>query len=84
MYDIPQIFTEGKGGPNNSVYTVMMYINNLMNPSKQYGLAGAVSVVIFIITVILSVFMFRAMNADQIKENKELRRVQRRLKYEKK
>ncbi len=84
MYDIPQIFTEGKGGPNNSVYTIMMYINNLMNPSKQYGLAGAVSIVVFIITVILSVFMFRAMNADQIKENKELKRIQRRLKYEKK
>ncbi|WP_162140304.1 carbohydrate ABC transporter permease [Haploplasma axanthum] len=80
MFDIPQIFTEGKGGPNSSVLTIIMYINALMAPSKQYGLAGAVSVVLFIITVLLSVIMYVLTNSDEIKEKREIKKMNKGVK----
>ncbi|MCD4826630.1 MAG: sugar ABC transporter permease [Acholeplasmataceae bacterium] len=67
MFDIPQILTEGNGGPNLSTKTMIMYLHDLITTSKNYGLAGAVSVVLFIITGGLSVIVFRAFrNNDMV------------------
>jgi len=58
MFDVPQILTNGNGNPDRTSMTLMMYLNKHLF-SKNYGLAGAVSVILFIITAILSVFVFR-------------------------
>ena len=39
-----------------------MYLNNYLKTSKNYGMAGAISVVIFIITGLLSLFVYRSLN----------------------
>ncbi|MBQ6354291.1 MAG: sugar ABC transporter permease [Lachnospiraceae bacterium] len=52
MFDVPQILTNGKGTPDRTVTTIIMYLNNHLY-SKNYGMAGAVSVVLFIICAIL-------------------------------
>ena len=70
MYDVPQIFTEGSGGPNNSAVTIMMYLATLLGPSKQMGLAGAVSVLIFIFTGAISIIFFKFLGTDNEKEVK--------------
>ena len=44
MFDVPQILTNGKGGPDRTSTTMIMYLNNHLF-SKNYGMAGAVSVV---------------------------------------
>ena len=41
-----------------------MYLNNFLKTSKNYGMAGAVSVIIFIITGLLSILVFRSLTKD--------------------
>ncbi|MBQ9908985.1 MAG: sugar ABC transporter permease [Treponema sp.] len=53
MFDVPQILTNGEGTPNRTSMTLIMYLNKHL-ASKNYGMAGAVSVVTFIITSVLS------------------------------
>ena len=36
-----------------------MYLNNYLKASKNYGMSGAISVIIFIITGILSLIVFK-------------------------
>lgn len=73
LFDVAQVFTEGKGGPNMSGMTIMMYLYKLIGSSKNYGLAGAVSVIIFIFTGILSIIIFRTLvpNYNAIKQEKK-------------
>lgn len=58
MFDVPQILTNGRGGPNRSSMTMIMYLNNHLY-SKNYGLAGALSVILLIATSILSLLVYR-------------------------
>ena len=71
MYDIPYIFSDGKGGPDYSTMTIMMYLSTLLGQSKQLGLAGAVSVIVFIITGLISFVFFKFLGTDNEKEVKE-------------
>lgn len=60
MFDVPQILTNGKGTPINSATTLIMYLNNHLY-SKNYGMAGALSVCLFVITAFLSVIVYRSL-----------------------
>ena len=57
MFDLPQILTNAQGGPDRTTMTLIMYLNNHLY-SKNYGLAGALSVLIFIVTGALSILVF--------------------------
>lgn len=61
MFDVPQILTNGMGTPNRSSTTLIMYLNNYLKTSKNYGMAGAISVIIFIITGLLSLMVYRSL-----------------------
>lgn len=58
MYDVPQILTNGTGEPMRSSMTLIMYLNKHLY-SKNYGMAGALSVILFIITGILSMLVYK-------------------------
>jgi multiple sugar transport system permease protein len=60
MFDVPQILTNGDGMPNRTSMTMIMYLNNHLH-SKNYGMAGAVSFVIFIMTAILGIFVYKTL-----------------------
>ena len=62
MFDVPQVLTNGAGTPNRTSMTLIMYLNNYLGKSKNYGMAGAVSVIIFVITGILSLVVYRSLN----------------------
>ena len=63
MYDVPQIFTKGVGAPNNTSMTLVMLLNRYISgTSKNYGMAGAIAVILFIVTGILSIFVFKSVN----------------------
>ena len=57
MFDVPQVLTNGKGVPNRTSTTLIMFLNNHLF-SKNYGMAGALSVILFFVTAILSFFVF--------------------------
>jgi multiple sugar transport system permease protein len=64
MFDVPQILTNGKGTPDRATMTLIMYLNNhLFN--RNYGMAGALSVILFILTGILSVGVFMVMTQNK-------------------
>ena len=58
MFDVPQIFTNGTGDPMRSTMTLIMFLNKHLF-SKNYGMAGALSVLLFLITGALSILIFR-------------------------
>ncbi len=58
MFDVPQILTDGKGEPMRSSMTLIMYLNKWLY-SKNLGRGGALSVLMFIITGILSLIVFK-------------------------
>lgn len=59
MFDVPQILTNGTGSPDRTATTMIMYLNNHMY-SKNYGMAGAVSTVLFIICGALCLIVYYA------------------------
>ena len=66
LFDVPQILTNGTGNPVRSTMTLIMFLNNHLY-SKNYAMAGAVSVVLFIITGILSIVVFKLTGNDKRK-----------------
>ena len=62
MFDVPQILTGGKGAPDRTTMTLIMYLNKHLQ-AKNYGIAGALSVFLFIISAILCWLVFK-MNTD--------------------
>ena len=64
MFDVPQILTNGTGDPMRSSMTLIMYLNKHLF-SKNFGLAGALSVYMFIITGILSMVVYKFTNSEK-------------------
>lgn len=54
MFDVPQVLTKGMGMPDRTSMTVVMYLNNYLTTSKNFGMAGAISVVLFVISAVMS------------------------------
>ena len=65
MFDVPQILTNGEGNPNRTSMTLIMYLNKHL-ASKNYGMAGAVSVITFFITCVFS-FSIYSMTMNKYK-----------------
>ena len=66
LFDVPQILTNGTGNPVRSTMTLIMFLNNHLY-SKNYGMAGALSVVLFFITGVLSLVVFKVTGNDKRK-----------------
>ena len=62
MFDVPQVLTNGKGTPDRASMTMVMYLNNYLGTSKNYGMAGAISVVLFIVSAGLSMFVYNSLS----------------------
>ncbi len=58
MFDVPQILTNGSGAPAESSMTLIMFLNKHLF-SKNFGMGGALSVFLFVVTGILSLIVFR-------------------------
>ncbi|MGN0655772.1 MAG: carbohydrate ABC transporter permease, partial [Ruminiclostridium sp.] len=69
MFDVPQIISAGLGTPNRTTMTLVMYLNRFIGTSKNYGMAGAVSVVLFIVTGVLSMFVFKTTEGGDSKKD---------------
>ena len=61
MFDVPQILTNGQGSPDRTSYTLIMFLNSHLKASN-YGMAGALSVYLFIVSAILCFIVYRMMN----------------------
>ncbi len=61
LFDVPQVLTNRLGNPDRTAMTVVMFLNSYLTPSKNYGMSGAISVVLFMLTGLLSIFVYRSM-----------------------
>lgn len=73
MFDVPQILTDGTGGPDRTSMTMIMYLNKHLF-SKNYGMAGALSVVLFVVCAILCLFVYFSMNSEDNGEGRKRHR----------
>ena len=64
MFDVPQILTGGTGDPMRSSMTLIMYLNKHLF-SKNLGLGGALSVILFVITGVLSLIVYQISNKQE-------------------
>ncbi|MBP5268196.1 MAG: sugar ABC transporter permease [Ruminococcus sp.] len=64
MYDVPQIITRNGDAVNRTSMTMIMYLQYQMNIGKNYGYAGAISVVLFVVAAALSMLVFY-INSDK-------------------
>lgn len=65
LFDVPTTLTNGTGDPNKSVLTTSMYLYNQGFKNFNYGYASTMSVGLFLVIAILSVFAFRAMQSKE-------------------
>ena len=63
MFDVPQVLTKGDGVPNETTRTLVMYLNGYLK-TKNYGMSGAISVIIFIITGVLGGIVYKMLSAQ--------------------
>ena len=80
LFDVAQIFTSGSGGPVMSSNTIMMYLSKLIGTSQDFGRAGAVSVIVFLVTAVLSILVFKIMNPTVNKLKLQQKSYRRRMK----
>ena len=70
MFDVPQILTNGQGSPDRTSYTLIMFLNSHLKASN-YGMAGALSVYLFIVSGILCYIVYRMMNLEDDKPKRK-------------
>ena len=70
MFDVPQILTNGNGNPNRTSLTLIMYLNKHLF-SENYGMGGAISVVLFLISAVLSLFVYYSMTGRRLRKGGE-------------
>ena len=61
MFDVPQILKNGQGSPDRTSMTLIMFLNSHLK-SKNYGMAGALSVYLFIVSGILCFIVYKMTN----------------------
>lgn len=68
MFDIPNLIVR-KGGTNGVAQTVVMDISTRINSAQgDKGVAGAESVLLFLVAGLIGIFLFRLMQSDEDKE----------------
>jgi multiple sugar transport system permease protein len=78
MFDIPNIMTRGAGGTDRTSMTLVMYLNNYLSGTRDYGMAGAISIILFIVGGLLSLAVFRTMrDRDSEAEQKRKRKLRK-------
>ena len=65
MFDVPQILTNGSGDPTRSTMTMIMWLNKHLY-SKNFGMGGALSVLLFIITGVLSMIVYKTSSSSEV------------------
>jgi len=84
MFDIPQnlILSDkgsGRGGGRSQIKTIIMYLNDFLGATKNYGRAGALSILLFALTAVLSFAVFKTTTTDmsEAKAKKKARKAKK-------
>lgn len=75
LFDIPFLITDGRGFPEGSLNTMIVYIYNMAFVHRNYGYASALSFALFMVIMTFTVVFTVMTNRKEIKEFIENRRV---------
>ncbi len=76
MFDVPQILTNGKGGPGPHLHH-HDHVPEQPPVQQNYGMAGAVSVVLFLVCAVLCVIVYMALTKEDDGLSKAERKARR-------
>lgn len=68
LFEIPFLLTDGKGFPEGSLNTMIVYIYNMAFVYKNYGYAAAMSFALFFVILVVTAIFTYATNKTLIKE----------------
>lgn len=69
IFDIPRVLTNGRGGPDNALTTIVLYLYNQAFRNFNVGYAAAIAYVLFIIILVLSVISFKFIQRERKPRN---------------
>ena len=59
LFEIPFLLTDMRGGPDYKIRTMVLYMyNSAFQGKNRYGYASTIAMGVFIITMIISAFVF--------------------------
>jgi len=66
MFDIPANLVPNSttGGSKYQICTIIIYLNRFLGQNKNYGVAGALSILLFALTAVLSFIVFKTTSTD--------------------
>lgn len=82
LFDIPFLITDGRGFPEGSLNTMIVYIYNMAFVHKNYGYASALSFTLFVVIMTFTVIFTVMTNRNEIKEFFENRKLNKARKKE--
>lgn len=71
LFDAAAMFTRNQGGTKETSYTLMMYLSATFKTSSNYGKAGAISILLFIMTATLSIIIYYVSYKDAAPKKKK-------------
>ncbi len=78
IFDLPKMLTDGRGAPNDSLLTIVMYSYNQAFLFKNYGYSAAIAYSLFVVIIISTIVFTTLMNRKTIvanyKKKKELKK----------
>lgn len=80
LFDIPFLITDGKGFPEGSLNTMIVYIYNMAFVHKNYGYASALSFALFVVIMLFTIVFTVMTNRKELKEffdNRKIRKARR-------
>ncbi|MBE6837548.1 MAG: sugar ABC transporter permease [Ruminococcus sp.] len=69
MFDVPKLLTGNGMAADRSAMTIVMLLDNHLY-SKNYGMAGAISVILFVVAAVLSLLVFAMVKEREPKKKK--------------
>lgn len=77
LFDIPRLMTDSMGGPSGVAKTVIMDISAGITGSGDIGVAGAESVILFLVAGLIGIFLFRVMQSGDAKDAKAIKKAKK-------
>lgn len=65
IFDIPRVLTDGRGGPDNALTTMVLYLYNQAFKNFNVGYAASVAYTLFFMILFFSIFTFRLMSGKK-------------------
>ena len=72
IFDIPRVLTNGRGGPDNAITTMVLYLYNQAFKNFNFGYAASVAYTLFFMILFFSIISFKLLSGKKQKGDDQL------------